>query len=125
MKEISQKLLKEFESKLKKEKNLLEGELKKIAKKNGQLKGDWEAQFPIFNGEIAGAALETGADETEEYSTRLGIEGNLEKKLGDINLALEKIKKGQYGICEKCKKPISLARLRAYPEARTCQKCKK
>jgi len=124
MKKISKKLLKELELKLKKEKLLLEEELKKIAKKNGKSTGDWETQFPLFDGEVGGAALETGADEIEEYSTRLGIEENLETKLRDINLALIKIKKGKYGICEKCKKIISIARLKIYPEARTCRKCK-
>ena len=124
MEKISKKILKELELKLKKEKLLLEKELQKIAKKNGKRKGEWEVQYPSFDGEIGGAALEIGADEIEEYTTRLSVDKNLERKLKDIDLALEKIKKGSYGICEKCQGKISIARLRAYPEARTCKKCK-
>jgi len=49
----------------------------------------------------------------------------LELKLKNVDLALEKIKKGKYGICEKCGKEIEEKRLEVYPEARLCQKCKK
>jgi len=54
----------------------------------------------------------------------LPIEFSLEKKLQDINLALEKIKKGKYGTCEDCKKTISIERLKAFPSAKSCEKCK-
>jgi len=46
-------------------------------------------------------------------------------QLLDINLALEKIKKGTYGKCEKCGKQISIQRLKAYPEAKYCRECNK
>jgi RNA polymerase-binding transcription factor DksA len=46
-------------------------------------------------------------------------------KLKNINLALEKIKKGNYGICEKCQREIEIDRLEAIPEARFCKKCKR
>jgi len=40
-------------------------------------------------------------------------------------LALEKIKKGKYGVCESCGKKISQKRLKISPEARLCLKCRK
>jgi len=70
----------------------------------------------------------------------LPIEYTLELRLKDVNLALEKInlstklevntersqsiKKDKYGICEKCGRKISKERLKIFPEARTCSKCK-
>lgn len=42
----------------------------------------------------------------------------------DINLALEKIEAGTYGLCEHCKDPISRKRLTALPFARLCISCK-
>jgi len=45
--------------------------------------------------------------------------------LRNINLALEKIKKGNYGICEKCGGEIEIERLEVIPEAQFCKKCKK
>ena len=44
--------------------------------------------------------------------------------LREIDLALEKLEEGTYGICESCGKPISLKRLRIMPSARLCIRCK-
>ena len=41
-----------------------------------------------------------------------------------IDEALRRIEKKTYGLCEKCKKPISAARLQAVPHARMCIECK-
>ena len=123
---MNKKLLEELRQKLEKEKVTLEEELKKFAKKDEKLKGDWDTRFPKWNGsEVGSAALEKAADEVEEYSTLLPIEYNLELKLKNIDLALEKIKRGRYGMCEKCGKEISEERLKVSPEARFCLKCKK
>jgi RNA polymerase-binding transcription factor DksA len=54
----------------------------------------------------------------------LPLEHSLEIKLKNINLALEKIGKEKYGVCEKCKKEIEEDRLMVYPDARFCLKCK-
>ena len=122
---MEKKTIEELKEKLKKEKTQIQEQLEKIAKKDERLSGDWDTKFPHFDGETGGAALERAADEVEEYSTLLPIEYNLELRLRDINDALEKIKKGKYGICEKCQKEIEIERLKAIPEARFCQKCKK
>ncbi|MBZ9571737.1 hypothetical protein KJA15_00125 [Patescibacteria group bacterium] len=121
MKKQFQKKLKE---KLEKEREIIQRELQKFAKKDVRLKGDWDTRFPYFNGEAGGAKMEKAANEVEEYETLLPIEYTLETKLKNINLALGKIKRGEYGICEKCRKPINIARLKVCPEARTCLKCK-
>lgn len=42
----------------------------------------------------------------------------------EIDVALEKIEKGRYGICEGCGQPIMKARLEALPFARLCIACK-
>jgi len=123
---MNRKLLKELKEKLEKEKISIEEQLKKFAKKDEKLKGDWDTIFPKWDGTSSGGSLlETAADEIEEYSTLLPIEYSLELKWRNINLALEKIKKGNYGICEKCGKEIDEKRLKIYPEARFCLKCKK
>ena len=123
---MNQKLLKELKEKLEKEKVRIEEQLKSFAKKDENLKGDWDTLFPKFNGGEAGSsALEKAADEVEQYSTLLPLEYSLELRLKNIDLALEKIKKDKYGICEKCGKEIAEQRLKIYPEARFCLKCKK
>lgn len=123
---MNKKLLNELRQKLEKEKVIIEEELKKFAKKDEKFKGDWDTRFPKWDGsEVGSAALEKAADEVEEYSTLLPIEYILELKLKNIDLALAKIKKGGYGICEKCDREISEERLKISPEARFCLKCKK
>lgn len=122
---MNKKLLQELQEKLEREKTRTKEQLKSFAKEDKKLKGDWDTRFPHWDGEAGGAGLEKAADEVEEYSTLLPIEYNLELKLKNIDLALEKIKKGKYGMCEKCGKKIAERRLKIYPETRFCLKCQK
>jgi len=121
---MNKNIFKGLKEKLKKDKESIEKQLSSFAKKDDKPSGDWETKFPHYNGGSGGQLLEEGADEVEEYITLLPIEASLELKLQAVNSALKKIKKGKYGKCEKCKKDIPLERLKAYPEAKTCLKCK-
>lgn len=122
---MEKKLVEKLKEKLERERAEIEGQLKKFAKKDEKLKGNWDTLFPKWDGKTGGAGLEIAADEVEEYEARLPVEFSLETRLRDIELALEKIKRGKYGICEKCGKEISEKRLKVYPEARFCLRCKK
>lgn len=51
------------------------------------------------------------------------LENQLKKDLKEIETAITKIKKGTYGICEKCGKAIDVARLEVKPAAIYCMKC--
>lgn len=117
--------LKELKEKLEEQKTSIEAELGKFAKKDENLKGDWDTKFPKAKGGIGGQILEDAADQVEEYVNLLPIEHNMELRLQDIDSALEKIKKGAYGKCENCGKNIDKERLRVLPEARKCGKCEK
>jgi DnaK suppressor protein len=46
------------------------------------------------------------------------------KELNEIELALDKIKNGSYGICEMCEEPIGLPRLEVKNFARFCIACR-
>ena len=50
------------------------------------------------------------------------FEGRLKNDLKEIEMALKKIKKGTYGKCERCRKPIEAARLEAKSSAIYCLK---
>jgi len=122
---MTKSFFKKIQKELEIERTAIEKELQRFAKKDEKLKGDWDTLFPKWDGEAGSALLEKAADEVEEYSTLLPIEYTLETKLKNINLALEKIKKGKYGICEKCGKKIDKERLKVCPEAKFCLRCKK
>jgi len=119
---MDSKLIQELESELLKEKDKLVSELKSFARPDSKMKGDWDSEFPKFEAEGSGshASLEEEADEVEEYESRLGVEYSLESRLGEVNKALERVKKSDYGICGKCKKEIDIERLKANPAAEFC-----
>ena len=48
-----------------------------------------------------------------------------ENVLGEINYAIERVRAGTYGKCERCKKQIPKPRLNAIPYARYCVSCAK
>jgi len=116
---VNKKLIEELKTKLEKEKESLEKELKSFATEDKNLKHNWDAKYP--NRENGN--MEEEADEVQEYDNLVSLEHNLELKLKDVDLALEKMKNEKYGICEKCGKEIEEDRLRAVPEAKMCMKC--
>lgn len=118
---MKKELIEKLEAALKEEKQSVQKELEAFAIKDNVPKGDWETKFPA----MPEADKEEQEEEVEEYNNRLPVEHSLELKLRDINFALEKVKNGTYGICEKCGKEISEERLLAIPEARTCLNCGK
>lgn len=122
---MDKELIQKLKEKLEQDKDNIEKELETFAVKDPKLKHDWDSIFPKDAPESGGQNMEYAADQVEEYSTRLPIEYSLEIRLKDINLAIEKIKKGNYGFCEKCNKKIILERLKVHPEAKFCMECEK
>ena len=122
---MDKKKIDELKEKLEKQGDLLKKELQKFAQEDKKLKGDWDTKYPQHNGGVGSQQMEDAADQVEEYSTLLSIEHSLELRLQDVNNALDKIKKGTYGKCEKCGKEIREERLEIYPEARLCSDCQK
>lgn len=59
-----------------------------------------------------------------ESELHFGINDNERKFLEDVEEALNRIQKGQFGICPSCGSPISKVRLKAMPSARLCIECK-
>lgn len=120
-KKFTKQFIEEQKEVLEKEKKRLEKELSFLAKRNQKIKGDWITNYPKFGS----GDLEEQTDEIEEYGNLLPVVSTLELELKKVQEALERIRKGKYGICDKCKKPILKARLRIYPQADSCTKCKK
>lgn len=115
---ISEELKKELKEKLEAEKAKLEEELRKFAKPT-ENPSDFKTQF-----EDIGPDRDENATEVENYSDSLALENKLEEQLRNSIDALEKMEKGNYGICENCEKEIDIERLKAYPAAKTCVECK-
>ncbi len=67
-------------------------------------------------GDFAAAVVETVVDSAILVQQR--------KELNEIELALDKIKKGIFGICEMCEEPIGYKRLEVKNFARFCITCR-
>lgn len=106
---ISKENLKELESLLKEEKKRLEKEIKGVG-----------------SADLASGTsdLEEVADESEEVAINEGVVASLKDSLKNINLALDKMGAGAYGVCEECGNEISIELLKVDPESRLCQSCK-
>lgn len=120
---MDKNLQKNLQKKLEVEKKRLIKDLGFFAKKDPLLKGNWLTRFPFFG--LNRSRKDENAEEIEGYENLLPVEHTLELRLEDIENALVKIKKGNYGQCEKCQKKIESKRLEVVPEARLCMKCSK
>mgnify|MGYP001575602474 CR=1 FL=1 len=109
--------------------NLSEQELQKFKEQLEKEAGELELQVksssktPEFGNDTEGDLSEE-ADEAEEFSAKIGEKEVYKERLADIEIALDKIIRGQYGACEKCGGEISLEVLKVNPESKLCRNCK-
>ena len=117
---MNKQFIQEMEDQLMKEKQRLAKELAEFAEQNPKNSQDYDAKFPNM-----GDKEDENAEEVDTYSTNLTLERTLESTLRDVEKALDRIKKGNYGICKYCGKEIDEKRLRARPASSSCVECKK
>ncbi|MCA9236641.1 MAG: TraR/DksA family transcriptional regulator [Planctomycetales bacterium] len=73
-----------------------------------------------FGSDLVDAALDSAQD---EISSKLAeVES---RELGSIETALERMRAGNYGLCEVCDAKIPMARLTALPYATYCIDCQR
>lgn len=103
---MNKKTLDEFEKKLEQEKTEIILRLKKAADE-----------------------IDQDGDEVDKIQAKIlaTIEGSLgdriKEKLAKVDLALAKIKKGTFGVCQDCEENISEKRLMANPYGQLCLSC--
>ena len=117
---MSNKLSKLF---LTKQKTFIEEEQKKLILQIETLKT--EDPFADPDHASDNAAVDTDVWEQVGHDTVEAEIKDAKKRLEDLKTALELMKKGRYGVCERCNKDIPQARLELVPEARYCIECKK
>lgn len=116
-KKLSKKFISDQKEKLEKDKA-------KILRQIDDLKKDDPFADPDHASD--NAAVDTDVREQVGHETIEAEIKDLEKRLEHIDIALKKIVKGSsYGICERCRKQIPLARLKLIPEARYCIDCER
>jgi len=106
-----------FKNLLEKEKTIILSQLKKLARKSPK-SNDWEINPPETTNVQVSEAGEM-ANVFTKMETDMEIEKSLESELTDVDDALQRIEKGNYGVCESGD-AISEDRLKANPTAKTC-----
>jgi RNA polymerase-binding transcription factor DksA len=107
-----------FKKKLEEKKARLEKEMEHIAHPNLNAPGDWEVTAPEMD--VLPSDPNELSDTFEELENVAAIGENFEEDVDLIAEALERIKKGKYGVCEVCDKEIEEKRLEASPTAKFC-----
>jgi RNA polymerase-binding transcription factor DksA len=109
-----------FKTKLEGERKILIQELKNLGTLNPKT-GQWAATPDKDDIGFAEADEIDRADHSEDFQERTSTLNTLEKRLKEIDRALEKIRKNNYGKCEVCSKEIETDRLEANSAASTCK----
>ena len=64
-----------------------------------------------------------GAPLSAEWSRLDGLQRAANSRVADIDVAIDRLGSGQYGICARCGRPISPGRLEVMPAASRCVDC--
>jgi len=111
--------LERFQKRLEAEEQGLLEELKEIAgAKSRGIEAEVVMEMSGYDDHPADMASETFEKEKEQAMLE-----SVHDSLARVRNALAKIKRGTYGKCDSCGKPISLPRLRALPHAALCVEC--
>lgn len=76
-----------------------------------------------------GAAIEFVSEECEQMTLAgqrelaLALIDRTLRRLSDIDSALRRIERGEFGACVDCREPIAISRLTAIPWASRCLRC--
>jgi len=105
------------------QKKRLENDLRDLLEKIDNLKKEDPFSDPDHASD--NAAVDTDVREQVGHETVEAQIKDLNFRVEDIKEALVRINKGKYGICKKCGKAISQARLKIIPESAYCIDCER
>ncbi len=118
---MNKQFLNEIKERLESEYKELTKDIGDISKKDPKaIKADFITLFPEY-----GDDEDENAGEIAAYSNNIALEDKLEKEFRDVQNALRRIEKDEYGKCKYCGQEISEDRLRARPTSTSCVACKK
>lgn len=104
-----------------KQQKKLELQLTKLKAQIEKLKSDDPFSDPDYASD--NAAVDTDVREQDYHAINEAQVKELTRRIKEIQNAVDKIKKGRYGYCQKCGTSIPMARLELVPEALYCVKC--
>ncbi|MCL4425285.1 MAG: TraR/DksA C4-type zinc finger protein [Firmicutes bacterium] len=116
---MEKKELLSFQRRLEAEKRLLLGQLENLQRGGlSYSEADSIQELSSYDNHPADIASETFEREKD-----MGLRGNVMVRLQKVADALERVKRGTYGACDHCGRPIDPERLTAMPSAILCIDC--
>lgn len=115
---MRKKFIKIVKKKLEDQANQIRRQLAQFTEENPRVKDDYSAKFPDY-----GTKEDENASEVATFQDELSLEKDLESLLQATQEALDRIKKGKYGVCVRCSQDIEEKRLEVVPTATLCLKC--
>ena len=82
------------------------------------------ADLVADSGDGSGDDQADAGSKTFEREHEMSVNANTREMLDQALRALTRLEAGTYGLCERCGSPIGAARLRAFPRATLCIRCK-
>lgn len=111
--------MEKYKNILNKELGDLEAQLKTVGRKNPSNQEDWESQE--INQDVDRADETEVAESIQQHENNNAVLNQLEVRLNEVKLALEKIENGSFGKCGVCEMDIEEDRLEVNPAAPTCK----
>jgi DnaK suppressor protein len=102
------------------ERNELYARLEELEQDSGGTQSEMTGEVGIMGEDFADAGTATFDRERD-----LSIRNNIRDLIDQVERALESLKAGTYGVCERCGRYIDAARLKALPHALMCLDCKR
>ena len=99
-------------------KNQLEA---RLAELRDSVEGKSEATAPVQLDTSIGRLSRMDAIQSQQLA--LGLKARQQQALMRVQNALEAVRKGTYGTCRRCRRPIALERLEVQPDAVVCVQC--
>lgn len=109
-----QEFIKKLKERLLRYKGKIEEEEKQVQKEDSSLEAGQASRSADFEDEASDEMGHSFVQAT--LSSIRGLKAQIQR-------ALERMRSGKYGLCERCGQPIDKARLQAFPEATLCLKC--
>ncbi|MGV3580995.1 MAG: TraR/DksA family transcriptional regulator [Methylophilus sp.] len=105
-------------------KNLMEAELAELVDETQEeMNVGLKENYVDIESDVGDKADEAFADTSVDIDNAI-IGFHLEK-VEDLNAALDRMQKGEYGVCVDCGSDVDFERLSAYPTAKRCISCQK
>ncbi len=98
--------------------------LRSLMKRRDALRSVLAGNVSTLKHQAVGDLMDLASDSVHEELESL-LAAVETRELADIENALERIRTGQYGACERCGKNITFARLQAVPHALLCVHCQR